>query len=145
MSNANSLKNILSTLLLALALNHPCTAQSPLPPKRIAITQFVEHVAVDSVHKGILEELEKQGYKEGVNLTVDFDNAQGNAATASQIARKFLGLKPDLIVAITTPSAQAMVKTVKKCYSRCFQCGDRPCRGGACVFSEKSSRECDGC
>lgn len=110
MSNANSLKIIISSLLLTLALNYPSFAESP--HKHIAITQFVEHVAVDSVRKGLLEELAKKGYKDGENLTVDFDNAQGNVATAGQISRKFLGLKPDVIVAITTPSAQAMVKTI---------------------------------
>lgn len=114
MSNANSLKNITSSLLLALALNFPSFAQSPPPHKHIAITQFIEHVAVDTVRLGILEELAKNGYKEGENLTVNYDNAQGNAGTAGQIARKFLGLKPDVIVALTTPSAQSMVKSVGK-------------------------------
>src|SRR4029079_14286286 len=109
MSNANSLKNIVSPLLLGLLLNYSCFAQSLLPHKHIAITQFIEHVAADAVRKGLLEELEKKGYKQGQNLDVNYDNAQGNAATAAQIARKFLGLKPDVIVAITTPSAQTMV------------------------------------
>lgn len=113
MSNANSLKNILSSLLLALALKFPCSAQSDFPHKHIAITQFIEHAALDTVLKGLLEELEKKGYKEGENLTVEVDNAQGNGATASQIARRFLGIKPDVIVAIATPSAQSMVKAIK--------------------------------
>jgi putative ABC transport system substrate-binding protein len=112
MSNANSLKNTLSALLLALALNSPSFAA--LPPKHIAITQYIEHVAADAVRDGLLEELAKEGYTQGENLIVDYDNAQGNAATAGQIARKFLGLKPDVIVAITTPSAQSMVKVVGK-------------------------------
>lgn len=114
MSNANALKNKLSTLLLALALNSPSFAQPSSPPKHIAVTQFIEHVAADAVRQGLLEELDKKGYTVGKNLTVTYDNAQGNAGTASQIARKFLGLKPDVIVAITTPSAQAIVKIVGK-------------------------------
>lgn len=113
MSNANSLKNILLSLSLALALNSPSFSQSS-PPKTIAITQFVEHVAADAVRHGLLEELDKRGYKVGKNLTVHYDNAQGNVGTASQISHKFLGLKPDVIVAITTPSAQSIVKTVGK-------------------------------
>src|SRR5437763_780174 len=112
MSNANSIKNAFSLLLVALALNHVCFARSP--SKHIAITQFIEHVAADAVRQGLLEELKKKGYIEGENLKIDYDNAQGNATTAGQIARKFLGLKPDVIVAITTPSAQTMVKTVGK-------------------------------
>lgn len=114
MSNANSLKNIVSSFLLSLLLNYSCFAQSSPSHKNIAITQFIEHVAADAVFKGLLEKLEQKGFKEGKNLTVHYDNAQGNAATAGQIARKFLSLKPDVIVAITTPSAQAMVKAVGK-------------------------------
>lgn len=81
--------------------------------KHVAITQYVEHVAADAVRQGFLEELEKKGYREGENLKITFENAQGSSPTAVQIARKFLGLRPDVIVAITTPSAQAVVKAVR--------------------------------
>lgn len=142
MSNANSLKTTLSSLLIALALNFPTFSQSPskLTPKRIAITQFVEHVAVDTVHQGLLEELAKRGYKQGENLTVTFDNAQGSTATASQIAHKDLGLKPDLIVAITTPSAQTMVKTVKNEIPVVFSAVTDPI-GAGLVSSLKNQKE----
>lgn len=112
MSNAKTLKKILNTLLFLPFL--PSIMFAAIPSKHIAITQFVEHVAADAVRQGLLEELAKKGYQEGENLTVTFENAQGSAATAAQIARKFIGLHPDVIVAITTPSAQAMVKTVGK-------------------------------
>lgn len=112
MSNAKIIKNALNTVLVSLLLT--LNSFADLPPKHIAITQFVEHIAADAVRKGMLDELAKQGYREGETLKVTFEIAQGNAATASQIARKFLGLNPDVIVAITTPSAQAMVKVVGK-------------------------------
>lgn len=112
MSKTNVVKNSLKTLFLSLSLTYNSNADSP--PKHIAITQYVEHVAVDSLRQGLLEELKKKGYLEGKNLAVTFENAQGSAATAGQIARKFLGLKPDVIVAITTSSAQAIVKAVGK-------------------------------
>lgn len=108
MSKATALKQTLKTLLLSLLLMAPLGAISP--PKKIAITQFVDHVAADEVRRGVIEELAKKGFKEGENLTVTFENAQGNAGTTGQIARKFIGLNPDVIVAITTPSAQAIVK-----------------------------------
>lgn len=108
MSKATALKQTLKTLLLSLLLMAPLGAISP--PKKIAITQFVDHVAADEVRRGVIEELAKKGFKEGENLTVIFENAQGNAGIAGQIARKFIGLNPDVIVAITTPSAQAIVK-----------------------------------
>ncbi|MFW5823682.1 MAG: ABC transporter substrate-binding protein [Marinobacter sp.] len=74
--------------------------------KTVAITQIVEHPALDAVHKGVRDELAEQGYSEGDNLEVVHESAQGNSAIASQIARKFVGDEPDVIVAIATPSAQ---------------------------------------
>ncbi len=112
MSTASLIKSTLTSLLLSLSLIHQCCAD--VPHQSIAITQFVEHVAADAVREGLVEELVKRGYQDGKNLTIFFDNAQGNAATAAQIARKFAGLKPNAIVAITTPSAQAIVKAVGK-------------------------------
>lgn len=111
MSTANLTTKILSLLLTFLTIS---SAFAESPVKQIAITQFVEHVAADAVRQGLLEKLSQKGYRKGATLAVTFENAQGNAATAGQIARKFLGLKPDVIVAITTPSAQAMVKIVGK-------------------------------
>jgi putative ABC transport system substrate-binding protein len=75
----------------------------------IAVTQIVEHPALDAVRDGIKDELAAAGYEEGSSLTWEWESAQGQPATASQIARKFMGQNPDLIVAIATPSAQAMV------------------------------------
>ena len=112
MSKATALKQTLKALLLSLLLIPPLNAASPT--KKIAITQFVDHVAADEVRRGTIEELAKKGFKDGENLTITFENAQGNVGTAGQIARKFVGLNPDVIVAITTPSAQAMVKAAEQ-------------------------------
>src|SRR5699024_8360061 len=42
-----------------------------------------------------------------------FQTAQGNTAIATQIARKYVGDEPDVIVAIATPAAQAVVSATK--------------------------------
>lgn len=81
--------------------------------KRVAITAIVEHPALDAVRQGVIDELAAQGYKEGENLQIDFQSAQGNTATAGQIAKKFAGDNPDVIVAIATPSAQSVVAATK--------------------------------
>lgn len=88
--------------------------------KKVAITAIVEHPALDAVRKGVLDELKAQGFEEGKNLTVDFQSAQGSTANAAQIAKKFAGDNPDVIVAIATPSAQSVVaatKTIPVVYS----------------------------
>jgi len=75
----------------------------------VAVTAIVEHPALDAVRDGIRDELEANGYKVGGNLDFIYESAQGSPATAAQIARKFIGDRPDVIVAIATPSAQAAV------------------------------------
>lgn len=77
--------------------------------KTVAITAIVEHPALDEVRHGAISELGKEGFKEGENLTVNFQSAQGNTATAGQIAKQFVADNPDAIIAIATPSAQAIV------------------------------------
>lgn len=79
------------------------------PAKTIAITQIVEHPSLDEMRRGIIDELAENGYVEGKNLKVNFQSAQGNTATAGQIAKQFVGDNPDAIVAISTPSAQSIV------------------------------------
>ncbi|WP_435949195.1 ABC transporter substrate-binding protein [Psychrobacter sp. DM8] len=83
--------------------------EDSIETKSLAITQIVEHPSLDEIRRGILDELAEQGYTEGKNLNVNFQSAQGNLATAGQIAKQFAGDLPDAIVAISTPSAQSVV------------------------------------
>lgn len=80
---------------------------------KIDITQIVAHPALDAVRKGVEDALAEKGYKNGENIIVNFQSAQGNISTATQISRKFVGDKPDVIVAIATPSAQTMLAATK--------------------------------
>ncbi|WP_455481939.1 ABC transporter substrate-binding protein [Bartonella sp. B35(2025)] len=80
---------------------------------KIAITQIMANPAADAVRKGVEDVLIRNGYKDGENCEITFLSAQGNIATAMQIARKFVGEKPDVIVAITTPSAQTVSAATK--------------------------------
>ncbi len=112
------LKNLkLSTLALVLGL----TAGTAIAQdKFVAITAIVEHPALDSARDGVIKALKEEGFEEGKNLKVTYQSAQGNTGTAAQIARQFIGEKPDAIVAIGTPSAQAVVaatKTIPVVYS----------------------------
>ena len=79
----------------------------------VAVTSIVEHPALDSIKDGVLETLTNAGYTEDKGLKWQFQTAQGNTAIAAQIARKFVGDNPDVIVAIATPSAQAVVAATK--------------------------------
>jgi putative ABC transport system substrate-binding protein len=82
--------------------------------KHVAITQIVEHPSLDAVRRGVKEVLEEAQWTAGDNLKWDYQSAQGSPSTASQIAKKFAGDQPDVIVAIATPSAQAMVASARR-------------------------------
>ena len=81
--------------------------------KSVAVTAIVEHPALDAVRDGVQAALKAAGYEAGKNVKWQYQSAQGNTGTAAQIARKFVGDNPDAIVAIATPSAQAVVAATK--------------------------------
>jgi putative ABC transport system substrate-binding protein len=88
--------------------------------KSVLVTAIVEHPALDAIRDGTRDELKAAGFEAGKNLKWEFQSAQGNAGTAGQIARKYVGENPDVIVAIATPSAQpvvALTKTIPVVYS----------------------------
>ncbi|MCT7375593.1 ABC transporter substrate-binding protein [Chelativorans salis] len=93
-------------LLIAAASLALATAASAQTAK-VSVTAIVEHPALDAVRDGVRDGLEEAGYREGENLEFAYESAQGNPATAAQIAREFVGDAPDVIVPISTPSAQA--------------------------------------
>ncbi|MBY5464482.1 ABC transporter permease [Rhizobium leguminosarum] len=103
------MRPILLALAASLALSLPAKADDVT----VAVTAIVEHPALDAARKGVLDALTAAGYKEGENLKFVFESAQGNPATAAQIARQFAGDEPNVIVPISTPSAQAVVSSTR--------------------------------
>lgn len=102
------------TLVAAFTLAATSSLTVAAEMKSVAITAIVEHPALDAVRDGVLDALNDAGYTEGKNLKWQYQSAQGNTGTAAQIARKFIGDKPDALVAIATPSAQAAVAGTKR-------------------------------
>ncbi len=100
-------------LLLALAATVAISLPAKAEDVTVAVTAIVEHPALDAARDGVKEALEAAGYKEGENLKFIYESAQGNPATAAQIARQFVGEDPTVIVPISTPSAQAVVSATK--------------------------------
>lgn len=74
----------------------------------LAISQIVEHPALDVTRQGILDELAARGFsEEAKTLDIVYDNAQGDPTIALQIAQKFASGRPAAIVALGTTAAQA--------------------------------------
>jgi len=82
------------------------------PPKStplIGISQVVSHPALDAIVKGIQDELAALQ----VHAEYDLQNANGDLNTAKSIAKKFQSEKVTLAVGVATPTAQALVNTLK--------------------------------
>jgi putative ABC transport system substrate-binding protein len=106
-------KHISIRLPAVLALSLGLAGAATAADVTVAVTAIVEHPALDAVRQGVQDELAAQGWRAGDNLDFQFESAQGNPATAAQIAQKFVGEAPDVIVPISTPSAQAVAGATK--------------------------------
>lgn len=97
-----------SALLLA-----ACSQQSASEKKasadaqHIGILQYVEFETLDVAREGFVDELEKAGYKDGDNVVIDYQNAQGDQSNLQTISEKLVK-DNDLVLGIATPAAQAL-------------------------------------
>lgn len=80
---------------------------------KVAISQIVEHPSLDATREGFLAALKDAGIIEKENLKLDYNNAQGDPNNNNTIAQKIAGEKYDLVLAIATGPAQAIVQNVK--------------------------------
>lgn len=100
-------------LLLSCSNNSSNSSSNGEKMFKIGILQLVEHNALDAANKGFVDGLKEAGYEDGKNITIDYQNAQGEQANCITISQKFVNDKADLILAIATPAAQAVANTTK--------------------------------
>lgn len=79
---------------------------------KIGISQFVQAPPLDAATEGFKQAFLDAGYVEGKTVEFDLKNANAEVATAGTIAQTFAGDKPDLILAVATPSAQAAAQNI---------------------------------
>ena len=81
---------------------------------KIGILQFAQHPSLDNCREGFLQGLEEEGFVEGKNLEIDYQNAQADMGIAAQIANAFVGNKVDMATAIATPAAMSAYNATMK-------------------------------
>lgn len=108
------MKKIISTLMaiaciltLAACGGTKDGASSGSEPVVIGINQYGEHASLDNCRIGFIQGLENAGLAEGVDFTIQYQNAGFDDNIASQIAGNFSSNNVDLMCAIATPSATA--------------------------------------
>ncbi len=75
--------------------------------KKIGVIQYAVHASLDNCYDGLVQGLAEAGYTEGENLTIDFQNAQGQVTTADQLAQNMVAKNYDMIIGIATPAAMS--------------------------------------
>jgi len=103
------LSMVLSFLAVSLMCVVSAFAAAPQGKVVIGISKIVSHPALDAVVKGVQDELAAAK----VNATFDVQNANGDMNAAASIANKFQSEKVNLAVGVATPTAQALVNTLK--------------------------------
>ena len=81
-------------------------------PVKIGISQLMDIEALDDTREGFIKGMSENGYPEGEGVEYDYQNAQGDQATATQIAAGFASSDLDLVFAIATPAAQSVAQAV---------------------------------
>lgn len=105
------MKILRATLVAAAAL--VLSAHALAADKVIGITYYIEHPIIADLLKGFRDALKAEGIEEGKGYVFQTQSAQGSPVTAAQIAKKFAGEPLDLILALSTPSSQAMAAAIK--------------------------------
>lgn len=86
-------------------VNKQTTAQKE---KVVGILQTMSHPALDQIHRGIIKGLEDEGYREGKNIQIDFQNAQGDQSNLKSMSDRFNQRNAAVTIGIATPAVQSL-------------------------------------
>ena len=89
------------------------TVQNRTKVFKVGIVQPISHPGIDVVRDGIVAGFATKGYKDGENISFDFQNAQGDASVGQSIAQKFANSDYDLFIPIGTQSSQSLANLIK--------------------------------
>ena len=88
----------------------PLATQAQQTMRRVAVLMATHDTDADGRARlnAFLEAFRRLGWEDGRNVTIDIRWSGGSAERTRDIATEFAALKPDVIVANSTPSAHAM-------------------------------------
>lgn len=96
-------------LCLLCALLSACGETTAPAVPRVALLQYVQHPALDAIRDGIIAQFAADSFA----IILTEHNAQGEVATATTIASQLATTRPDLVIAIATPAAQACAQALR--------------------------------
>ncbi|MBQ8603232.1 MAG: ABC transporter substrate-binding protein [Oscillospiraceae bacterium] len=75
---------------------------------KIGILQQLEHASLDEAREGFVQALADNGYVDGENMVLDYQNAQSDQSNLQTMADRLVNNENDLILAIATGAAQTL-------------------------------------
>ncbi|AYW48584.1 peptide ABC transporter substrate-binding protein [Tetragenococcus osmophilus] len=81
--------------------------------KTVGILQYVSHPALNDIRQGVEDGLEEAGYKQGENLTIEYQNGQADQSNLDTMSQQLVQQDPDALVGIATPAAQSLANTTQ--------------------------------
>lgn len=100
-------------LLLGACGNSSETGNSETENVNVGILQYMEHDSLSKAREGFVSELEEAGYIEGENLTLNYQNAQGDQANLQSMSESLAG-DNEVILSIATPAAQSLATVTQE-------------------------------
>lgn len=108
----------------------------------IGIVQMADNGAFTDMREGFIAEMNAKGYDDS-NTEFIYKNAQGDASTLNTICQQMVSDGVDLVAAIATPSAQAMVN-MKSDIPVVFVSVSNPLNAGILTSMEKPDMNATG-
>ena len=100
-------------LVLVLVLALPMMSGCGEKVVKVGLSQLVTHPALDATREGIIDALADNGYVDGENLELDYQNSELDMSLVASIAQTFVSEKVDIIITIATPNSQAAISAAE--------------------------------
>jgi putative ABC transport system substrate-binding protein len=112
---------------------------------KIGVIQYAPHPSLDNCYTGFVEGLAEKGLTEGQNLTIDFQNAQGEMTNSDLQAKNMVTAGDNLIMGIATPAAMSAYSAAKDAgIPVIFSAVSDPIKAGIVTTLEAPGTNCTG-
>ena len=88
------------------------TKQTQIP--EVGVLTLMHHPSLDEMYQGFLDGLKQKGYRDGKNIKIEYQNANGDQSNLKTMASKLVNDDSTVLFGITTPAAQALANSTTK-------------------------------
>lgn len=100
-------------ILLLLVFLSGCGGKKADGLYTIGMVQITEDPMLDLARNSVIAALREEGFEEGKNIRIEYENAQGEIPNITLILKKFVSQKVNMVITNSTPCMAAAAHTVK--------------------------------